>query len=149
HRMRRGRQLLQRRLDRGGDAAQRLQLAPVGGQLGGVGQLAVHQQVRDLLELGRGGQVEDVVAAIGQVVAAAADRAQRGVAGGGAGQCDRLLRLERRGGGGVAHGWSPGLRVAYRVVHVRLRADAALVGSKRRSRRAGTRRRLPAGGRAP
>ena len=35
-----------------GNAAQRLELALVGGELGGVGELPVHQQVGDLLEFG-------------------------------------------------------------------------------------------------
>ena len=41
-------------------------------------------------------RLEDVVAAVMQVVAGAADRAQRGVAGRHAGQGDRFLRLWRR-----------------------------------------------------
>src|SRR5690606_5069818 len=91
------------RLDRGRDAAQRLQLGLVRAQLGGIRQLAVHQQVGDLLELAGPRQVEDVVAAVVQVVAAAANRAQRGVAGGGARQGDGLLRLEAGRGGGIGH----------------------------------------------
>ncbi len=70
-----------------------LQLLLVGRQLGDRRQLPVHQQVGDLLELRGLGEVEDVVAAVVQVVALAPDRAQRGVAGGHAGQRDRLLRL--------------------------------------------------------
>src|SRR6201999_1988442 len=93
----------QRGLDGGGQAAQRLQLVLVGAQLGRVGQLAVHQQVGDLLELGGLGKLEDVVAAVMQVVAAAAHRAQRRVAGGHAGQGDGFLGLEGRGGLGVGH----------------------------------------------
>src|SRR5690606_30265324 len=90
HRVCRRRQLLERGLDRGRQPAQRLEPGLVGGQLGAVGQLAVHQQVGDLLELAGGGEVEDVVATIGEVVAGAADGAQGGVAGGGPGQGDRL-----------------------------------------------------------
>ena len=45
------------------------------------GRCAVDQQVGDLLELALLGDVEDVVAAVMQVVAGAADGAQRGVAG--------------------------------------------------------------------
>jgi hypothetical protein len=55
----------------------------------------------------RSASVEDVVATVVQVVARAADAAQRRVAGGHARQRDRLLRLEcagsRRGGVCVAH----------------------------------------------
>jgi hypothetical protein len=41
----------------------------------------VNQQIRDLLELAGFGDIENVVAAIMQVVSGAADRAQGGVAG--------------------------------------------------------------------
>ena len=64
----------------GGQAAQGLQLGLVGRQFGLVGQLAVHQQVGDFFKLARAGQVEDVVAAVVQVVAGAADGTQCGVA---------------------------------------------------------------------
>ena len=74
-----GGQLLQRRLHGGGQAAQRLQLGLVAAQLGRVGQLAVHQQVGDLLELGSLGDVEDVVAAVVQVVAACGPRVHSAV----------------------------------------------------------------------
>jgi hypothetical protein len=57
----------------------------------------VHQQVGDLLELAGVGDVEDVVAAVVQVVAGASHRAQRGVAGDHARQCDGFLDL-RPGG---------------------------------------------------
>jgi hypothetical protein len=42
----------------------------------------VHEQVGDLLELAALGDIEDVVAAVVQVVAGAPDGAQRGVAAG-------------------------------------------------------------------
>ena len=45
----------------------------------------MHQQVRHLLEFRRLGQIKDVVAAVVQVIALLADRAQRRVAGGHAG----------------------------------------------------------------
>jgi len=51
------------------------------------------QQVGHLLELGLVGEVEDVVAAVVQVVAAAPDGAQRGIAGRHARKGDRLLGL--------------------------------------------------------
>src|SRR3546814_13734965 len=59
----------------------------------------MHEQMRDFLELALRGDIENVVAAVVQVIAAAADRAQRGVAGSRAGQRDGFFRLERRGGG--------------------------------------------------
>src|SRR5690606_3397525 len=95
---------LQRLGDDRRQAAQRLQLLPVATQLGKARQAAVHQQVRDFLEARAGGQVGDVVAAVVQVVAAAADRAKRGIARRRARQGNRLLRL--RQGGGFAHGSS-------------------------------------------
>src|SRR3546814_19588685 len=59
----------------------------------------MHEQMRDFLELALRGDIENVVAAVVQVIAAAADRAQRGVAGSRAGQRDGFFRLDRRGGG--------------------------------------------------
>jgi hypothetical protein len=92
----------------GGQAAQRLQLGLVGRQFGLVRQLAVHQQVGDFFKFARAGQVEDVVAAVVQVIASAAHGTQRGVAGRHARQGHGLLRLEgagvRRAVIGFAHG---------------------------------------------
>src|SRR3546814_6513821 len=51
-------------------SAQAPELALVGLELRGGGQRAVHQQVRDLLERGPGGQVLDVVATVMEVIAA-------------------------------------------------------------------------------
>jgi len=68
-------------------------------QLHLVGETAVHQQVRDLLELARGSDLQNVIAAIVQIVAGAADGAQRGVASRHSGERDRLL-----GFGGFSHG---------------------------------------------
>ena len=90
HWMRGRGQRLQRLLHRSGQSAQRR-------------QFAVHQQVGDLLELAGLGDVQDVVTAIVQVVAGAADGAQCGVAGGDAGQADALLRPVW-GGSALAHG---------------------------------------------
>jgi hypothetical protein len=63
-------------------------------------QRAVHEQVRDFLERRLRGEVVDVVAAVMQVVAAAADGAQRGVARGGAAQRDGFLGLRQDLGSG-------------------------------------------------
>ena len=82
--------------------AKGLELALVGRQLGERRQLAVHQQVRDFLELGGFGEIQDVVAAIVQIVAGTADRTQSRVAGGNAGQGDGFLGF-RRNGCGFAH----------------------------------------------
>ena len=76
-----------------GQAAQALQLRLVGRELRAIRQLAVDEQVRDLLELALVRDLEDVVAAIVQIVAGAAHRAQRGVAGDDAGQRDGFLGL--------------------------------------------------------
>src|SRR3546814_3806261 len=74
----RRRQLFERGLDRSRQAAQRLQLGLVRGEFGNGRQLAMHEQMRDFLELALRGDIENVVAAVVQVIAAAADRAQRG-----------------------------------------------------------------------
>jgi hypothetical protein len=85
----------------GGEPEQGLELFLVPDELGGVRQLLVDEEVGDFLELGSIGEIEDVVAAVVQVVAGAADRAQRGVPGWNAGQRDRFLGL--RGRRGLAH----------------------------------------------
>ncbi|SAK99853.1 hypothetical protein AWB76_07796 [Caballeronia temeraria] len=94
HRMRGRGNPLERGLQVRGQAAQRLQLGLVRLQFGGVRQLAVHEQMRDFLELGRSRHIENVVAAIVQIVAGLADGAQRGIARGHARQRDGFLRLE-------------------------------------------------------
>ena len=86
------RQLFQAVQHRARQAAQRLQLCLVVGEFGAGRQAAVHQQIRDLLELAGACDVEDVVAPVVQVVAAAADGAQRGVAGDDAGERHAFLR---------------------------------------------------------
>ena len=72
------------------------------------------QQMRDFLEFAGLGDIEDVVAPVMQVVAGAADRAQRGVAGDDARQGDRFF------GGGF------GVVIASFLSYVRLRAVATL-----------------------
>ena len=96
-----GRQALERVCTAAGRPRSRLQLRLVAGELGGVRQLAVHQQVGDFLEFAAVGDVEDVVAAVVQVVAGAADGAQRGVAGGDAGQGDGFFGLKPAAGASV------------------------------------------------
>ena len=93
HRMRGRRQLLEHGAHRRRNAAQVLELRLVGGELLGIRKLAVDQQIGDLLELAGVGHFEDVVAAIVQVVAAPADTAQRGVAGGDARERHGFLGL--------------------------------------------------------
>ena len=107
HRMRGGRDAFEGVLHRGRQTPERAELRLVGRQLDRVGKRAVDQQVRDLLELGGLGELEDVVPAVVQVVAGAADGREGRVAGRDSGQGDGLLRLEaggRRGGVGVGHG---------------------------------------------
>src|SRR6218665_1594585 len=60
HRVRAGRDLFQRRLDAGGHAAHGPEPGFIGAQPGNGGQLAVHQQVGDLLEFADFGDVQDV-----------------------------------------------------------------------------------------
>src|SRR5690606_6520550 len=98
HRMSRGRQLFEDRLDDRGETAHARELELVDIQLRLSGELAVNQQVSDLLELAAIGDIEDVVAAILQVVTAAPDRTQCGIAGGDAGQSDGFLRFRSRRG---------------------------------------------------
>jgi hypothetical protein len=86
------------------EAAQRFQLGLVAFQFGGGRQFAVHQQVGDFLELAGVGHVQNVVAAVVQVIAGFADGAQRGVTGGDARQGDGFFRLES---GGFGHLMSP------------------------------------------
>ena len=69
-------------------------LALVGLSAGLCRQHAVDQQVGDLLELTGLGEIEDVVAAIVQIVARPPDRTDGGVACDGTGQGDGLLRLQ-------------------------------------------------------
>ena len=95
HRVRARGNALEHAAHRGRDAAQAAQLGLVGGELRRGGQLAMHEQVGDLLELRRIGEIQDVVAAIVQVVAAPPDGAQRSVTGRYAGKGDRLLRFGR------------------------------------------------------
>ena len=94
-----GRQQLQRAPDDIRQAAQRLQPRLVGGKLDRRRQPAMDKQMGDLLEFAGLGDIEDIVAAIMQVVAGAADRAQRGVAGDDPGKGDGFLRL------GQCHGF--------------------------------------------
>ncbi|SAL56298.1 hypothetical protein AWB64_06216 [Caballeronia sordidicola] len=69
----------ERRFQVRGQATQSLEPGLVRLEFGGVGQLAMHEQIGDLLELGRAGDIENVIAAIMQIVARLADSAQRGV----------------------------------------------------------------------
>ena len=59
HRMRRRRQRFQHLAHGGGQPAQAPEAALVGGKLGAVRQPAMHQQMRDLLELAGGGDVDE------------------------------------------------------------------------------------------
>jgi hypothetical protein len=63
--------------------------------------MAVEEQVSDLFEGALRGEGENVVAAVVEVVAVAADGAEGGVAGGHAGEGDGFFGFE---GGGLGHG---------------------------------------------
>ena len=91
HRVRRGRHGFERRPDRCRQPAQPLELRLVRRELRRGRQFLVNEQVGDFLELGLIGEIENVVAPVMQIVAAAADRAQRGVAGRNSGERNRLL----------------------------------------------------------
>ena len=104
HGMRGGRQGLEHGAHRRREPAQRLQARLVAGELGAARELAVDEQEGDLLELALLGDLENVVAAVMQVVARAPDGAERGVAGQHPRECHGFLRLQR---GGVVHGLFP------------------------------------------
>src|SRR5258706_806493 len=104
HRVAICRDALENVLHQRGDAALRLELPLVGGELGLGRQLAVYQQIGDFLEFAAIGDVENVVAAIVEVVAAAPDRAQGCVSGRDSGQGDRFLRFNG-GCGFLRHAW--------------------------------------------
>ncbi len=97
HRMRRSGQAFQRHLDVGGQTAQCLQLGFVGFQFRHGRQLAMHQQVRNFFEFARVGDIENVIAAIMQIVAGLADCTQCRITGGHAGQCYGFLGFEACG----------------------------------------------------
>jgi hypothetical protein len=85
HGMAGGRQLFQDGSYGGRQQAQCFQFGFVGRELLFVRQRLVHQQVRYFLKLALRGDIEDVVAAVVQIVAGSANRAQRGIARGNAG----------------------------------------------------------------
>ena len=79
----------------------------IGGEFKFVGQMTVYQQVGDFFKLALLRQIEDVVTAVAQIVAGAADGTQRGIARRHAGEGDGFFRFESRGFGGCSHGISP------------------------------------------
>jgi hypothetical protein len=91
HRMRRGGQILEHRPQHHRQSAQGLQFLAVLIELRRTGQAPVKQKVGDLLETRILGERDDVVATVVQVVAAAPDRADGGIAGDHARQGDRFL----------------------------------------------------------
>ena len=90
HGVRFGRYGLQRLFQLPGEAAQRLQLVAVGGEVTGVGQVPVMQQVSNFLEAGVFGQIVDVEASIGEARTLLAHRADFGPAGDNARQATGL-----------------------------------------------------------
>lgn len=104
HGMAGGGQLFQRSLYAAGQAAQSLELGFVGLEFGLCGQLAMYQQMGDLFKLADLGNVQDVVAAVVQVVAGLSHGAQRRIACGHTGEGDGLFGLETCGGVGSG-GW--------------------------------------------
>ena len=80
-----------------GQTAQRLQLGFVTAQFGAVGQFAVNQKECDFLEFAGVSDVENVVTAVVEVVAAATDGAQCSAAGRHAGQGDGFFRFSGDG----------------------------------------------------
>jgi hypothetical protein len=115
HGMTVGGKLLEHGAHRRRKPAQRMQFGFVGPQLGRRRQPLVNQQMRDFLELAARRHIENVVAAVMQIVAGLAHGAQRRVACRDARQRDRFLRLESpHARGRLRHGlvssWCPGGR---------------------------------------
>ncbi len=81
----------------GGQATQRLKLPLIGGQFDGVGQLAVHQKIGDLLKLRCLGEIKNIIAAIGQIIAGPAHRTQGRIASHRPRQGHGFLRFEAGG----------------------------------------------------
>ncbi len=94
HRMGAGRQQFENGADPLAQAAESAKPAFVRGERRGIRQFAVDQQMRNLFEFAALGEIQDVVAAVMQVVAGTADRADRGVAGDDPGQRDGFLGFE-------------------------------------------------------
>jgi len=113
HGMRGGGQQLEGLLDGRGKTAQRAEMSLIGGELQGVGQLAVDEQVGHFFELAVGGEVGDVVAAVVEVVAVAAYGTEGGVASGDSGESYGFLWLEWGGSsfGGHVHPCEAGANV--------------------------------------
>ena len=80
HRMGGGRNRFQRLTHHPRQAAQATELGAVGGQFGRGGQMPVDQQMRHFLIVAGRSQIENVIAAIMQVIAALAHRAKCGIA---------------------------------------------------------------------
>ncbi len=91
HGMRAGRDEFERGPQRRREAAEPLQLAPVGREPGRRGEGVMDEEVRDLLVRGLGCDFVDVVSPVVQVVAGMAHRAHGRVAGDHAGKGDRLF----------------------------------------------------------
>jgi hypothetical protein len=102
--MRSGGDLFKRDFDGLGKAAETAQALLVVGELVRVGEMAVKEKMGDLFELAVGGELEDVIAAVVEVVAVAAYGAEGGVAGGDSGEGYGFFRLEGSGDfGGHVH----------------------------------------------
>src|SRR5690606_25702676 len=93
HRVAGGRQGLEGGLQLNRQATQAAQLLLVCVQFGTIGEFAVNQQVGDFLEFAAVGDIENVVTAVVQIIARAAHRAKRGVAGDHAREGNRFLGL--------------------------------------------------------
>jgi hypothetical protein len=95
--VRRGGHLFERDLHGLRNPAQAAEVLLVLRQLAERGELAIQQQVGDLFKLAVRCEVQDVIAAIVEVIAGAAHGAKRGIARCDAGECDGFFRLEGDG----------------------------------------------------
>ena len=105
--MRRRRQRFQHGTDIGRQSAQRFEFDFVCLKFIAGWQLAVNQQMRHFFKFALLGEIENIVAAIVEIVTAFTDSAQRGVARRDAGQRDGFLRFNDMGiilqDRGIAH----------------------------------------------
>ena len=104
HRMRGCGQGFQHRANRRWQLAQIFQLRLVIFQLRRRRQFPMHEQMCDLFKLTLHREIQNIVATIVQIVAAATNRAERGVACDHAAQRNGFLRLERHRWSIAAHG---------------------------------------------
>jgi hypothetical protein len=100
--------LFERDLDGLRKSAQAAEVLLVPGEFGERGEFAVEKKVGDFFKLAVRGEREDVIAAVVEVVAGAANGAESGVAGCDTGEGNGFFWFEGDGFGGFnGHGYAP------------------------------------------